>query len=470
MAKILFDSGYFVVSIRHLHKKPDGSLYYHRRVPQDLIKRIGKSLIRESLKTRDLSVAAKRIAACVRRDDAVWSAMRRNDSLSAPVVTHDALGLLKTWGFEPGKPPEDGRPDFNDMMLDKYGDDWYQARDRHECNALMTPAEREAARLLYETPEQRNSSHSLSDALRIYLETHPNGNQTKFRQGTERALLIAMGALGDLPIKDITRADARTVRDAIPGTTATKRRRLNTLVAVINKAILEFDLKDTTNPFQRIEIHKEAQDTQARASFTTDELRTIAAACKAQDDDLRWLIALQMDTGARLGEIVGLRREDVSLDGPVPFVFIRSYPSLGRTLKTPNSERKVPLLGMALWGAKNALGASPRLNGPASSGRPAFGSGWLFPRYAADNQIRSDTASASANKWLGRVTETSKTTHCFRHTMKDRLRAARAPEDIQKALLGHGSRTVADGYGQGYPLRHLQDALRRAVETQGASG
>jgi hypothetical protein len=50
--------------------------------------------------------------------------------------------------------------------------------------------------------------------------------------------------------------------------------------------------------------------------------------------------------------------------------------------------------------------------------------------------------------------------------MKDRLRAAGVPEDIQKALMGHGSRTVADGYGSGYPLKvllgHLNEAIRYA--------
>jgi nucleoside 2-deoxyribosyltransferase len=32
-----------------------------------------------------------------------------------------------------------------------------------------------------------------------------------------------------------------------------------------------------------------------------------------------------MDTGARLGEIVGLRRDDLSLAGPVPYVSIREH-------------------------------------------------------------------------------------------------------------------------------------------------
>jgi hypothetical protein len=114
--------------------------------------------------------------------------------------------------------------------------------------------------------------------------------------------------------------------------------------------------------------------------------------------------------------------------------------------------------GAALWGAKRAYEscASGGANGLAASG-------WLFPRYAADGDIRATAASATLNKWLGRLTGTNKTTHSFRHAMNDRLRAAGVPEDIQKALMGHRSRTVADGYGQGYPLGILRDHLNRAI-------
>ena len=37
------------------------------------------------------------------------------------------------------------------------------------------------------------------------------------------------------------------------------------------------------------------------------------------------------------------------------------------------------------------------------------------------------------------------------------------PEDIQKALMGHGSRSVADGYGEGYPLEVLGEAMAKVV-------
>jgi hypothetical protein len=71
--KTLFDTGCFVVSIRHLLRKPDGSLYYQRRVPQDLIEHFGRSLIRESLRTRSLPEAAKKIKVLAKQHDSLWA-------------------------------------------------------------------------------------------------------------------------------------------------------------------------------------------------------------------------------------------------------------------------------------------------------------------------------------------------------------------------------------------------------------
>jgi hypothetical protein len=75
--KILFDSGCFVVSIRHLLTKPNGSLHYQRRIPSDLKAHYGnKNRILKSLKTRSLPEAAKKIKALAKQHDSQWAAMR----------------------------------------------------------------------------------------------------------------------------------------------------------------------------------------------------------------------------------------------------------------------------------------------------------------------------------------------------------------------------------------------------------
>ena len=68
--------------------------------------------------------------------------------------------------------------------------------------------------------------------------------------------------------------------------------------------------------------------------------------------------------------------------------------------------------------------------------------------------VRSDDknigASATINKWFKEALGIDKTSHSFRHALQDRMRAARVPEDIRKAILGHGSKTISDGYGLGH--------------------
>jgi integrase len=50
------------------------------------------------------------------------------------------------------------------------------------------------------------------------------------------------------------------------------------------------------------------------------------------------------------------------------------------------------------------------------------------------------------------ITPPGKVVHSLRHRAADRLRAAGAPVDIQHALLGHETRSVAEGYGAGHPV------------------
>ena len=60
------------------------------------------------------------------------------------------------------------------------------------------------------------------------------------------------------------------------------------------------------------------------------------------------------DTGMRLAEGAGLLKQDfIGLDTDLPYVCITKHP--WRNLKTASSERKIPLVGEALWAAKRIV-------------------------------------------------------------------------------------------------------------------
>lgn len=52
------------------------------------------------------------------------------------------------------------------------------------------------------------------------------------------------------------------------------------------------------------------------------------------------------DTGARESELICLTEEDIVLEEPIPYIWIRAREN--KALKTPTSERKIPLVGAAL--------------------------------------------------------------------------------------------------------------------------
>jgi integrase len=135
---------------------------------------------------------------------------------------------------------------------------------------------------------------------------------------------------------------------------------------------------------------------------------------------------VMIETGLRPSEIVNLQEQTIVLDASVPHVRIIAD---GRRLKTEQSERDIPLVGVAL----KALQMHP-------SG---------FPRY----RDKSSVLSATINKFLfenGLRPTKDHTLYSLRHSFKDRLVAAEAPDSLIDSLMGH--RTNKPKYGKGPPL------------------
>jgi integrase len=196
----------------------------------------------------------------------------------------------------------------------------------------------------------------LSEALDLYLKDHDKGDDPGFARRVRLAIDQALKAVGDLPLTDFRKSDAASIRDYLLATkikTTSVKRRLADIQTVFNHARAQSD-QDINNPFEGLKIRGYKSDAKKREAFTQDELETIAKACVALGDDIRRIIAMCLDTGARLGEIVGLRVDDVRLEDPIPHLIIQPHATLKRTIKTSASHRKVPLVGMALWGATRA--------------------------------------------------------------------------------------------------------------------
>ena len=164
------------------------------------------------------------------------------------------------------------------------------------------------------------------------------------------------------------------------------------------------------------------------------------------DDDIRWLIALISDTGMRLGEAVGLLKEDIILDHDAPHIRLIAHP--WRRLKTKGSQRAIPLVGASLWACKRLLEANDY-------------SIFAFPRYCNKNTANANSDSGALNKWLSEYVPDGCVIHSFRHSMRDRLRAVQCPSDMIDQIGGWSTAGVGQAYGEGYSLNQKWEWLLR---------
>ena len=286
----------------------------------------------------------------------------------------------------------------------------------------------------------------LSNALKLYFKTHQRGAEEAFIIKTSRDWNALIGLIGDIHFEKLSRTHAREFVDHLTkkgNKTGTIRWTLNTLGAIVRTTITELELSKT-DPFKSIKIQGEGKDTEQAVVATQEQLQEIAKNLLPDSSSTTALVALiQMELGSRIGEVSGLGVDDVFLDAEIPHLYFRDRP--WRTLKTKESERRVPVVGVALDALMSAL-ALPR------TGRG------LFESYAKPRG--NDAASAAVNK---RLSKWGLTSHSFRHAMKDRLREAGCPKDIRDAIQGHSSGDVADTYGQGHTLRTMQSWLLKVA-------
>ena len=256
------------------------------------------------------------------------------------------------------------------------------------------------------------------------------------------ALDTFISVAGDRDVVSYTRDDAKLFVDVLfkhGNKTATIRRRINSLSAILNYAYAELDV-DKRNPFSRLFIKGEGQDAYKRGTFTLDQLKQGYDHALSSGSQVKLLMPLLGETGCRLAEIVGLALDDIDMDEEV--ILIR--PNSIRRLKTSNSTRTLPVVGYAKEAMILALQHAD--------------DHCLYPRYLKDGTCRATHASNALGKWLKK--DFGLTAHSLRHTFRDRLRASGCPLELIDQIGGWSSiGTIGSKYGQGYELDAVRDQL-----------
>jgi integrase len=270
---------------------------------------------------------------------------------------------------------------------------------------------------------------TITDAFKFYLKekAKPAPGQRKKQEQrygrAERNLIAAVGS--DKAVADITRADARKWRDqrvAAGMSPATVRREKNDIHAVIQTAISELMTEGIPNPFHKIALPEARVNRQDQRLPLPPEAISGVYASLARTPDLLRIWTLLDLTGARPSEISQLTAGEIVLNHPVPHIVIQERE--GRTLKTTWSPRQVPLVGEALDVAKAIIRPGTKPADPC------------FPRYFGEGG--ADRLSQALTKRLRKfTTDPRHVPYSLRHNMKDRLREALVPVQVQLALQGH---------------------------------
>ncbi|GAB5460731.1 DUF6538 domain-containing protein [Hoeflea alexandrii] len=431
----------------HVSVSKTGVYQYRRRVPGTLRDTLGKREIKESL-GKDYSAALKRHAELQAIVAKLFAQKpRRGSNIEAKVLskfrefglTSQAVVAMARDGVDPDQP--DDLMYALDAALEELERDPEIPAEfiKDAAKGILTVT---LAGSLDAYGKHKKTGRPIADAaIDRRIERH-KGRLARY---------LGKDAVYRRPLGNLRRADARRVAEGLIEETspATARRYMNDINAAVSRAIRENDL-NYRNPFAQLEIEGGKHTRESRLPFDDADMQKLAPIMET-DDDLGLIWETLRDTGARLGEIVGLRGMDI--DGRFRTILIRPY--AGRDLKTDHSNREIPipdtLLGKLLAKATDD---------PAAP---------LFPQYVRERG--NDTCSQTLMKRLRKViTNERKVVYSLRHRMKDLLRDTDCPESLSQELMGHTAQSSAKNYGRGPSLQTKRRVLEKAWDWSEQSG
>lgn len=294
-----------------------------------------------------------------------------------------------------------------------------------------------------------SSLPSIIDAKELYFSVKGKGKPKLFFNTANRNIRYLIDCLDNRPIDCYSTKDAAKFREWLiaKGLSNSSLQRIFSGV----KAIVTFCIKEQglecQNPFTRVYLPTESKKAK-RQPVSKSDLKVLSQLCIEIDDDIRWLVALIINTGMRLSEAIGLLTSDLNIDNEIAFIIVQ--PHKHRRLKTEASERLIPLAGISLWAAK-------RIKQNRSEG-------YCFPRYVINHECKSNSASATINKWIKSVGSKSNVIHGLRHSFRDRLREVETPLDMVEQLGGWSIKSIGQTYGNGYSLELTQKYLIKIAD------
>jgi integrase len=261
--------------------------------------------------------------------------------------------------------------------------------------------------------------------------------------------------VGDLPVAEITREDVRSFRDRRGETL-----RASTLnIKVMSRLVSFFRHCHEEGwmaklPTKGLRVRDPIANRDKRRTFTLAELQRVFGPgwkreCKG--DDHKFLCGrLLLATGARAEEIAQLRIEDVRIEKRLVSIRITDeYPE--QRLKNTASRRVVPLHSVVAPSFRRYVCQVER-----------EGHEWVFHRWSrTPTQPRSSPIVTTFGVYLRKkcgITDRRVVLHSLRHTVKQLLQEAGAPDSLISDLLGHAGQGQTNGtYGDAATVERMAE-------------
>ena len=415
----------------------NGWYIYNRRVP-DCLKAVDpRQRVRIALNTKCETTAMKKLVAINDNIEGYWKSLielnqtHTKDKFKALVITARQLGFT----YVPSSKLVD--IPWQDLL-----ERVFAVRDslnEPDCVKAVLGTEERPDILLSEALEK------FWDYSKPVLLNKNKDQQRKWKNPRKKAVTNFINQVGNKNMTEITNLDLVQLRDWW----LERMKEDNIKADTVNKDFTHLKgILETVSTHEQLDLNIEAifkkihikEDKQGtRQAYTTAFIKKKILnpeTLKDLDKEARHILYACANTGARPIELVNLTGDDIYLDTPVPYIHIR--PRKGYSLKTKESDRKLPLVGCALKAFKTYPNA--------------------FDHYRG----KSDKATSTINQFLTRnnLRPTLKhSLYSLRHSFQDRLNALELPDRIQCQLMGH--KFHRPKYGQGASLEHLQGIMRK---------
>lgn len=404
-----------------------GANYYYNRRPPEIVSEFDKrKIIRVALKTDSKRIALRKALMLNDQIEAYWQNLIVSNKVHNDSVFRKTVRIAQLMGFN-----------YQPMsIIAKLPDHELVERVLALENATEKQVEAVLGRKLESRTTIKQALDKYWDLSKDRIINKTDNQYRKWKNPRIKAVENFISLVGNKEVGAITKDNILSYRDWWIERIQTENKNPSSAnkdfihLKDVLRTIVEYERIELDIDFLFKKIMLETRFRQARLPFTSEQIISILQSEKLQNlnEEARHFLFAAAETGARPSEIVGLLPEDIKLDAEIPHISITDRK--GRPLKTPHSQRDIPLVGFAL----DAFKSMPE----------------GFPKY----RDKSDQLSATVNKFLrenGLFPTKKHSVYSFRHSFQDRILNVNAPDRVQAELMGH--KFHRPKYGDGATLK-----------------